>query len=258
MGVMRILVCVKRVPAPGARIIITEDEQNIDSGHLGFTMSPHEECAIEAATQLSEQYGGEVTILTAGSSASEEQLRYAASVGASSLVQIENSSGNDWDPQRTARALSAAVKALENESGYYDLLLFGNEAADTGGYQTGIRTAHLLGRPIVNAINGIEVEEGGFVARRETLSGVEVYRVAGPAAFGVKEGINLPRYPTMKGRLASKKLPVRVIEDHSEPGEQCRLRLFRPAEVAKETVILGTDSNAAEAVVDLLEEMGLV
>jgi electron transfer flavoprotein beta subunit len=221
-------------------------------------MSPHEECAIEAATQLSEQYGGEVTILTAGSSASEEQLRYAASVGASSLVQIENSSGNDWDPQRTARALSAAVKALENESGYYDLLLFGNEAADTGGYQTGIRTAHLLGRPIVNAINGIEVEEGGFVARRETLSGVEVYRVTGPAAFGVKEGINLPRYPTMKGRLASKKLPVRVIEDHSEPGEQCRLRLFRPAEVAKETVILGTDSNAAEAVVDLLEEMGLV
>ena len=258
MGVMRILVCVKRVPAPGARIIITEDEQNIDSGHLGFTMSPHEECAIEAAAQLSEQYGGEVTILTAGSSASEEQLRYAASVGASSLVQIENSSGNDWDPQRTARALSAAVKALENESGYYDLLLFGNEAADTGGYQTGIRTAHLLGRPIVNAINGIEVEEGGFVARRETLSGVEVYRVTGPAAFGVKEGINLPRYPTMKGRLASKKLPVRVIEDHSEPGEQCRLRLFRPAEVAKETVILGTDSNAAEAVVDLLEEMGLV
>jgi len=241
MGVMRILVCVKRVPAPGARIIITEDEQNIDSGHLGFTMSPHEECAIEAATQLAEQHGGEVTILTAGSSASEEQLRYAASVGASSLVLIENNSGIDWDPQRTARALSTAVRAL-----------------DTGGYQTGIRTAHLLGRPIVNAINGIDVVEEGFVARRETPSGVEVYRVPAPAAFGVKEGINLPRYPTMKGRLASKKLSVTVIEDHSEPGEQCRLRLLRPAEVAKETVILGTDSHAAGAVVDLLEEMGLV
>jgi electron transfer flavoprotein beta subunit len=258
MGVMRILVCVKRVPAPGARIIITEDEQNIDSGHLGFTMSPHEECAIEAATQLAERYGGEVTILTAGSSASEEQLRYAASVGASALVLIENNTGSDWDPQHTARALSAAVRTLENESGDFDLLLFGNEAADTGGYQTGIRAAHLLGHPIVNGINGIDVEEEGFVARRETMSGVEVYRVPKPAAFGVKEGITLPRYPTMKGRLASKKLSVRVIEDHSKPGQQCRLRLLRPAEVTKETVILGTDSNAALAVVDLLEEMGLV
>ena len=258
MGVMRILVCVKRVPAPGARIIITEDEQNIDSGHLGFTMSPHEECAIEAATQLAERYGGEVTILTAGSSASEEQLRYAASVGASALVLIENNTGTDWDPQHTARALSAAVRTLENESGDFDLLLFGNEAADTGGYQTGIRAAHLLGHPIVNGINGIDGEEEGFVARRETMSGVEVYRVPKPAAFGVKEGITLPRYPTMKGRLASKKLSVRVIEDHSKPGQQCRLRLLRPAEVTKETVILGTDSNAALAVVDLLEEMGLV
>ena len=258
MGVMRILVCVKRVPAPGARIIITEDEQNIDSGHLGFTMSPHEECAIEAATQLAERYGGEVTILTAGSSASEEQLRYAASVGASALVLIENNTGSDWDPQHTARALSAAVRTLENESGDFDLLLFGNEAADTGGYQTGIRAAHLLGHPIVNGINGIDVEEEGFVARRETMSGVEVYRVPKPAAFGVKEGITLPRYPTMKGRLASKKLSVRVIEDHSKPGQQCRLRLLRPAEVTKETVILGTDSNAALAVVDLLEAMGLV
>tara|TARA_B110000438_G_scaffold94157_1_gene93596 strand:- start:45606 stop:46271 length:666 start_codon:yes stop_codon:yes gene_type:complete len=221
-------------------------------------MSPHEECAIEAATQLAERYGGEVTILTAGSSASEEQLRYAASVGASALVLIENNTGSDWDPQHTARALSAAVRTLENESGDFDLLLFGNEAADTGGYQTGIRAAHLLGHPIVNGINGIDVEEEGFVARRETMSGVEVYRVPKPAAFGVKEGITLPRYPTMKGRLASKKLSVRVIEDHSKPGQQCRLRLLRPAEVTKETVILGTDSNAALAVVDLLEEMGLV
>ena len=29
-----------------------------------------------------------------------------------------------------------------------------------------------------------------------------------PAVLGVKEGINLPRYPTLKGRLASKKVDV--------------------------------------------------
>jgi len=46
---MRLLVCVKRVPAPGARINITDDEQDVDAAHLGFTTSPHEECALEEA-----------------------------------------------------------------------------------------------------------------------------------------------------------------------------------------------------------------
>ena len=49
---MRILVCVKRVPAPGSRINVTEDGLNVDTAHLGFTTSPHEECALEEAAQL--------------------------------------------------------------------------------------------------------------------------------------------------------------------------------------------------------------
>ena len=63
---MRILVCVKRVPAPGARINITADGQDVDTAHLAFTTSPHEECAVEAAAQLVEQHGGEATVLTLG------------------------------------------------------------------------------------------------------------------------------------------------------------------------------------------------
>ena len=63
---MRILVCVKRVPAPGARISITADGQEVDTSHLAFTTSPHEECAVEAAAQLVEQHGGEATVLTLG------------------------------------------------------------------------------------------------------------------------------------------------------------------------------------------------
>ena len=55
---MKILVCVKRVPAPGARINITDDGQAVDTAFLGFTVSPHEECAVEAAVQLVEKHGG--------------------------------------------------------------------------------------------------------------------------------------------------------------------------------------------------------
>ena len=107
--IMKILVCVKRVPAPGARINITDDGQQVDTAFLGFTVSPHEECAVEAAVQLVEQHGGEVTVLTLGPAEAEEQLRTAVSVGATKAVLVPID-GQDWDPQRTASAIASVVK----------------------------------------------------------------------------------------------------------------------------------------------------
>ena len=61
---MRILVCVKRVPAPGAKISLTEDGRAIETAHLSFTTSPHEECAVEAAIQLKEaQMSFEISVI---------------------------------------------------------------------------------------------------------------------------------------------------------------------------------------------------
>ena len=54
---MNVLVCVKRVPSPGAKINITADGQGVDTAYLAFTTSPHEECAVEAAIQLVELHG---------------------------------------------------------------------------------------------------------------------------------------------------------------------------------------------------------
>ena len=261
---MRILVCVKRVPAPGAKINVTADGLAVDATHLGFTTSPHEECGVEGAVQLVEQHGGEVTVLTLGSTEAEEQLRYAASVGAHHGVLIPTD-GSPWDPQRTARALTDAIRELEasaegDSSAPFDLILFGNESADSGGFQVGVRVAHALGRPIVNGIKGIEITEGGsaLTARREIDGGFEVYELGLPAILGVKEGLNLPRYPTMKGRLASKKLEIRSLDIDAEPGGQTMVRLHRPTETVTETVILGTGPDAAASVCDILEELGVL
>ena len=72
---MEVLVCVKRVPATGGRITLTEDEQSIDTKFLGFTVSPHEECAVEEAVRLVEAHGGSSTVLTLGPEVATEQLR---------------------------------------------------------------------------------------------------------------------------------------------------------------------------------------
>jgi electron transfer flavoprotein beta subunit len=253
---MRILVCVKRVPAPGARINITPDGQAIDTAFLGFTMSPHEECAVEEAVRLIEQHGGEATVLTLGPAEADEQLRYAASLGVAKAVLLPIT-GPDWDPQRTAAAIAAAIVDIEAADGAFDLILFGNESADSGGFQVGVRVAHTLSRPIVNGIKGIEVQNDTLRARREADIGVEVYEVPMPAVLGVKEGINLPRYPTLKGRLASKKVEVAQVPPVAEPGGQTMITLLPAAEQVSATVILGNGPDAAVAVVDMLEEIGV-
>lgn len=253
---MRILCCVKRVPAPGAKINVSDDGQSVETAHLGFTTSPHEECAVEEAIQLAERHDGTVTVLTLGPPEAEEQLRYAASVGAHELVLIPTD-GTNWDPQRTASALTEAIVELESGDPF-DLVLFGNESADSGGFQVGVRVAHALGRPMVNGIKGIDIEGDQITARRAVDAGFEVYELPRPAVLGVKEGINLPRYPTMKGRLASKKVEMATANVGAESGGQIMVKLQQPEEQVSKTEILGDSPEAASKVVDLLEELGVL
>jgi electron transfer flavoprotein beta subunit len=257
---LRILACVKRVPAPGAQITLTSDSRAVDARNLAFTTSPHEECAVEEAIRLVEAHGGDVTVLTVGPPAAEEQLRVSISVGAHHAVLVTNdsiASGEDPDPQATARAIVETVRALESEAGPFDVLLFGNESADSGGFQVGVRVARALGRPIVNGLKAIDIADGTLTARREGEAGFEVYRMTLPAVVGVKEGINLPRYPTLPGRLRSKKAEVRSMASVPPSGGLTMLRFETPTVELTETVVLGTGADAAGAVVDLIYELGL-
>ena len=255
---MRVLICIKRVPSPGAKINVTADGLAVDTAFLGFATSPHEECAVEAAVQLVEAHGGSTTVLTVGPPEAEEQLRYAASVGVTDAALVVTD-GTDWDPQRTAAAIVQAVGELEAGGGF-DLILMGNESADSGGFQVGVRVAWALGRPMVNGAKHISVDPGSDRVRveRPTDDGLDVYALPMPAVVGVKEGINLPRYPTMKGRLSSKKAVVRTITPTASPGGQTLLHLQPPAEQVSATRVLGNGPDAAAAVVDLLEEIGVL
>lgn len=260
MPALRILACVKRVPAPGAQITLTADARAVDARNLAFTTSPHEECAVEEAIRLVEAHGGEITVLTVGPPEAEEQLRFSISVGAQHAVLVTNDAiagGEDPDPQATARAIVESVRTLEAEAGEFDVLLFGNESADAGSFQVGIRVARSLGRPMVNGIKAIDVADGVLTARRESEAGFEVYRLELPAVVGVKEGINLPRYPTLPGRLRSKKAEVRSLSSAPAPGGLTMVRFETPVVEVSETVLLGTGAAAAAAVVDLLYELGL-
>ena len=251
---MNILVCVKRVPETGARITLTPDAKAIDTAYLGFTISPHEECAVEEAVRLADAHGAATTVLTLGPADAAEQLRDAIAMGIESAILLETD-GGDWSAEATAAAIVDAVRAQPEP---FDLLLFGNEAADTCDYQVGVRVAFALGLPCVTGVKGLELADGRATARREAGGGWEVFDVPLPAVVTVKEGLNLPRYPSLKGRLRAKGAPVQRLHPEPRPSALEKVRLVVPQEEGRRAEILGTGPGAAPRVVEILRELGLV
>jgi electron transfer flavoprotein beta subunit len=250
---MKILVCVKRVPLTGGRMVLTEDAQALETKHLGFTVSPHEECAVEEAVRLVEAGGGEVVVLTLGPEEAVEQLRDAMAIGADRAIHLV--SDEEWDGQATAAAVVDAIRA---DGDGFDLILFGNESADAGGYQVGIRVAAALGRPVVSGVKGIAVEGDRVRCEQESGGGRDVYELPLPAVVTVLEGLNLPRYPSVPGRLRAQRKPV-VSSSPSRPASRLeKVRLLVPEGEAKQAEILGEGAAAAPRVVEVLRGLGVV
>jgi len=247
---MNVLACIKRVPETGSKIVLTEDSQRIDAGNLGFTMSPHEECAIEEAVGLVEDHGGSSTVLTLGPEEATEQLRTGIAMGIDEGVLLETD-GSEWRPRETASAIADAVE----EEGF-DLLIFGNESSDMANYQVGVRVARTLDLPCVAGVKSLEIDGETATARREVSGGEEVYELEVPAVITVKEGINEPRYASMRAKMQARRQEVETVEPERADGAGSfeKIELEAPEEDDSVAEILGEGPEAADAVVEMLRE----
>jgi electron transfer flavoprotein beta subunit len=254
---MRVLATIKRVPITGGRIVLTEDSRAIDTRHLGFTMSPHEECGVEEAVRIIEANKGDSVVLTLGPPEAVEQLRDAMALGIDRAIHLQTD-GSEWDGEATAAAITDAIRADEAASGPFDIIFFGNESADSGGFQVGIRVAYALGRPCVTGLKKVTLEGAGVRCEQEVEGGRDVYEVPLPAVLTVKEGLNLPRYPSVPGKMRARSKPVAV---STLPRPAPRLELMRlavPAGQGRRAESLGSGAPAASAVVDLLQKAGVL
>ncbi|HEY0415393.1 MAG TPA: electron transfer flavoprotein subunit beta/FixA family protein [Gaiellaceae bacterium] len=248
---MRILVCVKRVPITGGRMVLTADEQAIETKHLGFTISPHEECGVEEAVRIVEAQGGEVVVLALGPEAAAEQIRDCMAIGADRGIHLVSS--EEWDAQGTAAAIVEAIRAEEP----FDLVVFGNESADAGNYQVGIRVAYALGLPVVTGLKGLTVEGARARCEQEVPGGRDVYDVPLPAVVTVKEGLNLPRYPSVPAKLRAKAKPLDARPVEPPAARLAKLRLVVPEGAGKQAEILGEGPAAAPRVVEVMQQLGV-
>ncbi len=225
--------------------------------YLGFAIGPHEECAVEQAVRLIEEHGGESVVLTLGPAEGLEQLRDAMALGITRAIHLVTD-GEEWDPESTAAAITDAIRADEAASGPFDLVLLGNEAGDSGGYQVGVRIGHALGRPTVTGVKGLTVAGDIASAEQEVPGGRDVYDLPLPAVVAVLEGLNLPRFPSVPGRLRAKSKPV-ATSTPARPDQRLELvRLVVPQGISKQAVVLGNGPDAAPAVVEMLAGLGVI
>jgi electron transfer flavoprotein beta subunit len=245
------LVAVKRVPITGGKMVLTDDGQAIQTRHLGFTISPHEECGVEEAVRIVEAQGGEVVVLTLGPAEAEDQLRECMALGADRAIHLVTE--EEWDAQATASALVEAIRAEEP----FDLIVFGNESADAGNFQVGIRIAYAMGLPVVTGLKGLTVADGRARCEQEVAIGRDVYDVPLPAIVTVKEGLNLPRYPSVPAKLRANRKPVDAKPVERPASKLEKLRLVVPEGQGKQAEILGHGPDAAPAVVELMQKLGV-
>lgn len=254
---MRIAVCVKRVPITGGRILLTDDSRAINTQHLGFTISPHEECGVEEAVRLIEANKGDSVVITLGPAEAVEQLRDAMALGADRAIHLQTN-GSEWDAEATAGALLDAIRSDESAHGPFDLIFFGNESADSGGSQVGIRVAYALGRPCVTGLKKVALEGARVRCEQEVEGGRDVYVVPLPAVLTVKEGLNLPRYPSVPGRMRARTKPVEVVTPQRPAPKLEMVKLAVPAGQGRRAEPLGSGASAAPAVVEVLQKAGVL
>jgi len=244
---MKIAVCVKAVPdAAGGRRINPATQRLDRAGEL--TLSEFDTYAVEEALQI----GGEVVVVSMGPERALDALRKALAMGADRAVLISDESLAGSDLLGTAAALGG-VLAAENA----DLVLFGQQSADSGGACLWAAVAEHLRRPAISQVSELSVDGGSVTGKRQTEFGYDTIRAPLPAVIAVSDAINTPRYPSLKGIMGAKKKPQETVgADVVAPGTT--VVALNPPPSRGEAVKIEDDGSAAEKIVEFLAEKRLV
>lgn len=199
---MSSVVCISHVPDTESRIKVAADGRKIDESGLKFIVSPYDEFALEEAIRLKEKSGGDVTVITFGPDRAQQGLREALARGATKALHVKGES-SDADSLGIAKVLAAAIKTVE-----HDLVFLGKQGVGTDNALVGPMLAELLGYPQVNVVTHLEVGEGKLTAHREIEGAEEVIEAPTPAVVTAQKGLNEPRYASLKGIMAAKKIAI--------------------------------------------------
>jgi electron transfer flavoprotein beta subunit len=251
---MKIVVCIKQVPARDSLLRIDEAANWIQEADLSYEINEPDAYALEEALQLKEKHSGEVVVLCLGPARAAQTIREALAKGADRAVHIEEEDLANFDPLASARLLAAALTAEKP-----DLVLTGLQSDDLGYGQTGVILAQLLGLPHATIIMQVEKLEGAIRVKRELEDGwFQHVEMPLPALLTIQSGINKLRYATLMGikkakgkevkRLAAGDLGVARNESSIEPA-----RVYLPGRTKQTQIFEGDAKDVAAKLVEKLK-----
>jgi electron transfer flavoprotein beta subunit len=249
---MKIVVCIKQVPAKDAPLAIT-DANWIRETDIGFEMNEPDSYALEEALRLKEKHSGEVIAVSMGPERVKQTIKEALAKGADRAVHISDDKAYTLDPLGAAKSLAAAIGREKP-----DLVLTGLQSEDQGFGQTGVLMAEILGLPHATIIMQIDAQGGGLRVKRELEAGwFQWVELPLPAVLTIQSGINKVRYATLKGIMAAKKKEITTITRESlgvthEPTQRIE-RIYVPTKTKKTEFITGTPKEAAAKLLEKLK-----
>jgi electron transfer flavoprotein beta subunit len=195
---LRIVVLVKAVPIVGNERL--GDGFRVDRA-AGLEANGNDEYVLEAALQLTEAHGGEVTLLTMGPEGALEALRKGLAMGAARAVHVQDEALAGSDARATALTLAAALRHLE-----YDLVFAGADTSDGLGGVVSAWIAALLGLPYLSYAARIEPgpDDGTVRARHLSPAGYDLLEAPLPALVMGTQLLGEPRYPSLRGIMQAR------------------------------------------------------
>lgn len=201
---MKILVCISKAPDTTSKIAFTEGNTKFDENGVQYIVNPYDEWyALVRALEIKEAQGGNVTIITVGTTADEAVIRKALAIGADDAVRI------DADPKD---AYYTAVQIAEYaKSNQFDLVLTGKETINYNGSQVGGMIAEALDAPFISVATKLDVNGSNMTLEREIAGGIEVVETGLPAVVSCAKGMAEQRIPNMRGIMAARTKPLQVV-----------------------------------------------
>lgn len=201
---MNLLVCISKTPDTTSKISFKSDNSEYNSDGVTFIMNPYDEWyALVRAIELSEEKGGNVTVINIGPSTNDIVIRKALAIGANDAVRVDTDSAD-------AYTIAANIAAFA-KSKSFDIIFTGKETIDYNGSEVGAQIAELLDLPYLSYASKLESKDGKYLVSREIEGGVEVCEVDGPFVLSAAKGLAEQRIPNMKGIMMAKNKPLDVI-----------------------------------------------
>lgn len=203
---MKVLICLGNVPDTTTKVKFANNA--FDSTGVQWVINPWDELALTRALELKDDASNpvaQVTVATVGGVGVEPTIRKALAIGADDAIRVN---ANPADSYAVAAMLAEAVK----DQGF-DLILCGIESSDYNGGAVGSMLAEFLDLPSVSAVSGIAFDGGQLLINREIDGGKEVVTCPLPFVGIVQKGITKePRIPAMRGIMAARTKPLKVVE----------------------------------------------